>query len=151
MDKNTVRECYLAYKDTNLQSEVLNSPEKVSSFLRKLITETHKEHFIVLYLNTNHEVLGYTVVSKGTLNQCPVHPRDVFGPALLQSAYSVLIAHNHPSGHTAPSKEDNNVTSQLKQAAQLLGIKLLDHVIFSTSQNNTNGQSFYSYSEVNAL
>jgi DNA repair protein RadC len=70
-------------------------------------------------------------VSIGLLASCPVHPREVFIGAILDRAYSVIVAHNHPSGDPKPSEEDRRVTESLREAASTLGIKLLDHVIIA--------------------
>ncbi|MXI86694.1 RadC family protein [Sphaerochaeta halotolerans] len=90
-----------------------------------------QEHFLSVCLNGAHEVLSVNVCSIGLVNRTLVHPREVFGEAVRQRATAILVAHNHPSGNLEPSMEDKDVTRRLKQAGDILGIKVLDHLIFS--------------------
>jgi DNA repair protein RadC len=88
-----------------------------------------QEEFRVLMLNTQHAVIREQVVTRGTLDMSLVHPREVFRPAIAESAASLILVHNHPSGDPAPSAEDRAVTRQLAEAGRLLGIPVLDHVV----------------------
>lgn len=88
-----------------------------------------KEHFVALYLNARHQLLAKETVSVGTLTANLVHPREVFSPAVAHAAASVLLIHNHPSGDPAPSPEDLTLTARLREAGELMGIAVLDHVI----------------------
>jgi DNA repair protein RadC len=99
-----------------------------------------QEHVITISLSGAHEVIRTRVVSVGLLTSCPIHPREVFVGPITDRAYSVIIAHNHPSGDPTPSEEDAKVTLQLASAARTLGIKLLDHVIFAR-------RGYYSFQE----
>lgn len=90
-----------------------------------------KEHFIALYLNARNELIHREDISVGTVNASIVHPRDVFAPALEHNATAVIVAHNHPSGSSEPSPEDEEVTARLKEAGKLLGIRLLQHLILT--------------------
>lgn len=89
-----------------------------------------QEHFLSISLNGAHEVMAISVVSVGLVNRTLVHPREVFAEAIRERATAIIIAHNHPSGNLQPSKEDEEVTRRLKQAGEILGIKILDHLIF---------------------
>jgi len=89
------------------------------------------ECFAVLFLNSRNQPLGCQTVAVGSLNVAALQPRDVFAPALLLGAASVVVAHNHPSGDPTPSPEDAGVTRQLVEAGRLLGIEVLDHLIVS--------------------
>ncbi len=100
-----------------------------------------QEHFLVLSLNGAHEVLGVYVISIGLVNRTLVHPREVFAQALQDRATSIIVAHNHPSGKVDPSYEDRRLTKRLREVGDLLGIPLLDHIIFTT------GNKFYSFLE----
>ncbi len=91
----------------------------------------NQEHFLCISLNGAHEVLSVHVVSIGLVNFTLVHPREVFADPLRERATAIIVAHNHPSGNLMPSQDDINVTIRLKKAGDLLGIKLLDHLIFS--------------------
>ena len=88
---------------------------------------------MIICLNTRNRVICINTVSIGSLNASLVHPREVFKPAILANAASIILAHNHPSGETEPSKDDIEITKRVKEAGNLLGIELLDHVIISDS------------------
>jgi len=103
-----------------------------------------QEHVVSISLSGAHEVIRVRTVSIGLLASCPVHPREVFIGAIRDHAYSVILAHNHPSGDPQPSEEDRRVTEQLRLAASTLGIKLLDHVVFAR-------RGYYSFQEAGAL
>lgn len=108
---------------------VISSPADVERLLRGRIANLDRENFVVVLLNTKNEVIGTSTVSVGTLGASLVHPREVFKPAVRASAASVILAHNHPSGKVEPSREDREVTRRLGEAAGILGIEVLDHVI----------------------
>src|SRR5262249_16767808 len=88
-----------------------------------------QERFIVVLLDGRHRVLGEEMVSLGTLTASLVHPREVFRPALRASAAALILVHNHPSGDPTPSAEDRAVTERLARAGEILGVRVLDHVI----------------------
>ena len=108
---------------------VISSPADVDRLLRGRIANLDRENFVVVLLNTKNEVIETSTVSVGTLSASLVHPREVFKPAIRASAASVILAHNHPSGKVEPSKEDREVTRRLGEAAAILGIEVLDHII----------------------
>ncbi len=89
-----------------------------------------QEKFVVAYLDTKHRVQCVVVVTVGTLDASLVHPREVFKPAFIEGSSSILLSHNHPSGDTTPSREDHAVTKRLTDAGVLLGITVLDHIIY---------------------
>lgn len=93
--------------------------------------DRNQEHFLCLALNGAHEVMNIRVVSVGLLNRTIVHPREVYADPLKDRAAAVVVAHNHPSGSVEPSKEDRQITTRLKEAGEMLGIQLLDHIVFS--------------------
>ena len=90
-----------------------------------------QEYFLSLYLDGANHLCDIQVITIGTLNQSLVHPREVFAPAVEKRCASIIVAHNHPSGILSPSPEDMEVTKRLKESGSLLGIELLDHVIFT--------------------
>ena len=106
----------------------IRGPEDVLAQVRDL-ARARKEHFVVLLLNARHELQARETVSIGSLNASIVHPREVFLPAILHSAASVVLVHNHPSGDPEPSEEDLGITRRLVQVGDLVGISVLDHVI----------------------
>lgn len=90
-----------------------------------------QEHFLVVMLNGAHELMGVNVVTVGLVNRTIVHPREVFANPISMRATAVVLAHNHPSGSLDPSPDDLEVTLRLRKAGLLLGIEVLDHIIFS--------------------
>ena len=108
----------------------LQSPTDVVPLLQHYAGRK-QEHFISISLNGANEVMSVRVVTIGLIDKSHVHPREVFADILMERASSVIVAHNHPSGSLTPSREDLAVTEQLKEAGKLLGIRLLDHIIFS--------------------
>ena len=109
--------------------EKLGSPEAVFGHFRARLRHARQEIFYVLLLDSRHRLIGEVEVSRGSLNQSLVHPREVFAPALRESAAAILVLHNHPSGDPQPSREDHEVTRRLARAGEILGIRLLDHVV----------------------
>lgn len=95
------------------------------------LNDRKQEHFICISLNGAHEVIATRIVTIGLVDTAHVHPREVLADPLQDRASAVIVAHNHPSGDTKPSQADIQVTLSLKQACNTLGIKLLDHIIFS--------------------
>lgn len=92
-----------------------------------------QEHFICVSLNGSNEVIAERVISIGLVNKTQVHPREVFADVIGERASAIIVAHNHPSGGVNPSKEDIEITKQLRSAGEILGIKLIDHIIFNKS------------------
>lgn len=103
-----------------------------------------QEHFLCASINGANEILNIRVVSIGLIDRAPVHPREVFADALADRAAAVIVAHNHPSGGIAPSTHDVEATAQLKVAGSVLGITLLDHIIFNRTE-------YYSFLEAGDL
>jgi DNA repair protein RadC len=109
-------------------SKRFTSSREVFELFNFLKYET-KEHFLALHLDSKNRILCLDKVSSGSLNASIVHPREVFKTALLSSAAAILFVHNHPSGNPEPSREDLELTTRLKQAGDLLGLRVLDHII----------------------
>ena len=97
--------------------------------IRTYLAETDREHLLALTVDTKNRLIGINAVSVGSLSSSLGHPREVFKAAILQNAAGILLAHNHPSGDPTPSPDDRALTDRIKQAAELLGIRLLDHII----------------------
>jgi DNA repair protein RadC len=95
------------------------------------VRDDAREHFVAVYLDGRHRPIAHQVVSIGTASASLVHPREVFQPAILVGAWAVIVAHNHPSGYPTPSREDRDITQRLSQAGALLGVSLLDSVVFT--------------------
>ena len=103
-----------------------------------------QEHFLCASINGANEILNIRVVSVGLIDRSPVHPREVFADALSDRASAVIVAHNHPSGGLEPSQGDIDITAQLKAAGTIVGIDLLDHIIF-------NRTGYFSFLEAGML
>ena len=103
-----------------------------------------QEHFLFATINGANEILNIRVVSIGLVDRTPVHPREVYADAVSDRASAVIVAHNHPSGGLEPSQSDIGITDQLKSAGAILGIDLLDHIIF-------NRTSYFSFLEEGKL
>ena len=108
---------------------VLSSPEQVFARYGPLMEDLKKEVFRVALLDSQNGLLRDVVISEGTLSASLVHPREVFKPAILESAASVILLHNHPSGDPSPSREDLRLTRQLVDCSKLLDLRIHDHVI----------------------
>ncbi len=108
----------------------ITTPTDIFNEIRHYYTE-EVEKLIVIALNGAHEVISSKVVSMGLINKTVVHPREVFADALKNRAVAIVIAHNHPSRNTEPSEEDKLVTSRIAKAGEILGIRVLDHLVFS--------------------
>ena len=107
----------------------IKTAEDVFNYFVDNLSDKKKEHFYVLFLDTKNIIIDKELVSVGTLNSSLIHPREVFKGAIKASANSVILVHNHPSGDNSPSKGDEEVTKIIKNAGDLLGIKVLDHII----------------------
>lgn len=118
-------------KEQSLQIEkdVIKKPEQVFEVVKNFLGEVDREHLIVIVLDVKNKINSISVASVGTLNSSIVHPREVFKTAILANGASIILAHNHPSGDTSPSKDDINITTRIKECGVLMGIELLDHVI----------------------
>jgi len=93
------------------------------------VQEEAQEVFGVLILNTKHKIVAVHEISRGTLSNSMVHPREVFKPAVLHNAAAIICFHNHPSGDPEPSKDDIKITKRLVEAGEIMGIEILDHII----------------------
>ncbi|MCF7911830.1 MAG: DNA repair protein RadC [Candidatus Cloacimonetes bacterium] len=108
----------------------IEKPEDVLPLVRHY-ADRRQEHFIVVSLNGANEVINVRVITKGLLNRTQVHPREVFAEAIADRAAAVILAHNHTSTNLTPSEDDIEVTRRLIEAGKILGIKVLDHLVFN--------------------
>jgi DNA repair protein RadC len=107
----------------------IDSPAAVHDLLGQELRALHRESLRVVLLDTRHQLLRTEEVSNGSVNESIAHPREVFRPAILHSAYAIIVAHNHPSGDPTPSAADHSLTRRLVEVGKLLQIELLDHVV----------------------
>jgi DNA repair protein RadC len=115
-------------RTTNKKRQILE-PVDAFNLIRHYSTR-RQEQFIVLSLNSAYEVLSVDVASIGTVNECLIHPREVFSPAISHNAVAVILTHNHPSGNLAASDNDFKVTQRMRSCGDIIGIKVIDHIIF---------------------
>ena len=118
----------------------IHSPEDVCSIMREHLDmeNADKEYFAGIYLDRKGNVLAANVISIGSLSSTVVHPREVFKTAVMVSAASIIVCHNHPSGDPTPSKEDVDITKRLYNAGKILGVEFTDHVIVGTKGRYTS-------------
>jgi len=98
------------------------------------LRDEKKEHFLAVLLDNKHRVIRDVQISAGSLTASIVHPREVFVPVVRESAAAVLFVHNHPSGDPEPSREDLDITLRLRQAGELMGVRILDHIIIGSNR-----------------
>ena len=139
-----IKACFELGKREDLEPEMINfdikSPESVVRAIRASIKDKAKEHFKLILLNPRNKIIRISTISIGTLNASLVHPREVFKDAIVHSAASVVLAHNHPSGDPDPSEDDLKITRKLVESGKILGIEVMDHIIIAK-----NG--FFSFKE----
>lgn len=109
---------------------IITKPSDIFNEVRHYASR-EQENLIVVMLNGAHEVLGTRVVTRGLIDRTIAHPRDLFAPAVEKRAVAICIAHNHPSGNLTPSLNDKEMTDRMVASSNILGIKLLDHVMFT--------------------
>jgi DNA repair protein RadC len=128
-----IKACFELGRREDLEPEMISfdikNPEAVVKAIRTSIKEKAKEHFKLILLNPRNKIIGISTISIGTLNASLVHPREVFKDAIVHSAASVVLAHNHPSGDPEPSEDDIKITKKLVESGKILGIEVLDHII----------------------
>jgi DNA repair protein RadC len=122
---------YQIVSERKLRHEVkIGNPEEAYKVVKRY-ADTKQEHFILLTLNGAHNVISVSIISIGLANKAIIHPREVFCKAVSDRATGIIICHNHPSGVLDPSEEDMLATEELFKAGEIVGIPLVDHVIFS--------------------
>ena len=107
----------------------IKNAEDVYNYFKDELEVKNKEHFYALFLDTKNRIIGEELISVGTLNASLIHPREVFNPAIKASANAIILVHNHPSGDCKSSDEDKQVTKSISDAGEVVGIKILDHIV----------------------
>lgn len=148
-----VYEAKLVYNLVSLGDEIrLNQPKQIADYLRSAFEEhAMQEAFYCVYLDRKNHPLGRHLITLGTANSTLVGPREVFRGAILAGASALVVAHNHPSGDPAPSQSDVRVTRVLREAAKILEIELIDHVIVGDPKADPNGVGYHSFREAGLL
>ena len=132
-----------------LSNQKIDSPELVNELVGAEMRMLRKESLRVILLDTRYHLIRIQEVSTGSVNESIAHPREIFHPAVASSAYAVIVVHNHPSGDSSPSQADHSLTRRLAEAAELLQIKLLDHIIIGAPANGSGG--YFSFKEAGVL
>lgn len=138
-------------KEDHNQEALFDSPEVVKRYFRTLVAGLEVEKFWVLCLDRKNRLLRCVESTSGTATSSLVHPREVFREAIRLSASAIIAVHNHPSGDPAPSSADVKVTRQLREAASVVGIDLLDHVILGQKSKDPQGVGYYSFNETGLI
>jgi DNA repair protein RadC len=132
-----------------LSKQKIDSPEIVNELIGPEMRMLRKESLRVILLDTRYHLIRIEQISVGSVNESIAHPRDIFQPAVAASAYAVIVVHNHPSGDSSPSQADHSLTRRLADAAELLQIKLLDHIIIGAPQDGN--AAYFSFKEAGVL
>lgn len=148
-----VYEAKITYSLVSLGDDVvLDRPEKVAAYLESAYAENPmQEAFFTVLLDRKNHPLGRHMVTLGTLTSSLVHCRETFRAAIVGGAASIVVSHNHPSGDPRPSSADLSVTRQLRDASQIIGIDLVDHVIVGEKAADPTGKGYYSFREAGII
>jgi len=133
----------VAREQVNLKP--LDSPELIYEYFGPQLSHLPQEQVMVAVLNSRLEHVGTTVISMGTVTESPAHPREILRPVITRGAHAFVLVHNHPSGDPTPSRSDEQITRRLLDAAALMQVKLLDHVIIG--RPSTGRQGYFSFRE----
>lgn len=142
-----VGEVELSYKSTSRKKQKITMASDVYGMLLPTFrkgTISYKEYFKVMFLNQNQEVLGYTQIAEGGITETSADVRLILQAALLTNATAIILAHNHPSGSLHPSQQDISLTEQVRKAAEIMRIRVLDHLILSDD-------NYYSFADEGLL
>lgn len=131
---------YRIHKHETLEMESILSSQKLAKKMQQELGHKKQEHLVALYLNTQNQIIHQQTIFIGSATRSIAEPREILHYAIKHMATSLILVHNHPSGAVAPSRNDNQVTKLVKEACDLMGIVLLDHLIVSHS-------SYFSYRE----
>ena len=119
---------------TKYENRKIETPFDAYVLLKNFLEDSDREKLLVVCLDTKNQPINICTVSVGTLISSLVHPREVFKTAILSNSNQIMLAHNHPSGISAPSNEDKAMTSRIKDAGVILGIELIDHIIIGSNE-----------------
>ena len=119
---------------TKYENRKIETPFDAYVLLKNFLEDSDREKLLVVCLDTKNQPINICTVSVGTLNSSLVHPREVFKTAILSNSNQIMLAHNHPTGISAPSNEDKAMTSRIKDAGVILGIELIDHIIIGSNE-----------------
>ncbi|MBE6022843.1 MAG: JAB domain-containing protein [Cellulosilyticum sp.] len=121
----------------------ISDPRTLAEYFMEILRHEKSECFVVTFIDAKCKLMGYQMVSKGSLTASIVHPREVFKLAIQKSAHSIIVLHNHPSGDPTPSSEDLQITKRLKTVGEVVGIPLLDHIIIGDNSYKSLREESY--------
>ncbi len=133
----------------SLSKSKIDAPELVYDLLAHEMRALHRESLRAILLDTRYHLLRVEEIAVGSMNESIAHPREIFRPAIIYSAFAVIVVHNHPSGDPSPSEADHRLTRRLAEAAQLLQINLLDHIIIGAPHEKR--APYFSFKEAGVL
>ena len=125
---------------TDINSIKLNNSKIIFEYFKYIFDNEKQEYFYAIQLDSKSKLISYKLLFKGTINTSCVHPREIFKYAVLESAYSIIVMHNHPSGDPTPSHQDIEVTKSLFKLGKIMAIPVVDHIVFGSD-------SYYSFYE----
>ena len=125
----------------------LSEPERVYELLRCEMQQLSTESLRVLLINTRLRLVKVEEITKGSLNETVAHPRDILRPVLMYQAHGFVLVHNHPSGDPTPSEADRRLTRRVREAADLMRIEMLDHIIIGHPSAHAEGVGYFSFRE----
>lgn len=114
----------------NISNVKLNNSKLIFDYFKYLFKDEKQEYFYAIYLDSKSKLISYKLLFKGTINTSCVHPREVFKYAVIESAYSIIVMHNHPSGDPTPSHQDVEITKSLFEIGKIMAIPVVDHIVF---------------------
>lgn len=131
-----IQKCKLVREKTiKYECEPITSPADAMRVIEKHLSDEPEEHVIALAMNINGEIIALHEISHGDITSASVTPGNILKRILLNNAAAFIMAHNHPSGNCEPSSEDDDVTRRVNEAAQIVGVKMLDHIIIGNGKN----------------
>jgi DNA repair protein RadC len=133
-----------AEEKARFEGESFTSSRDIYEAIKLKFVGKMQEEFHCIYLDNKHRIIECQMITKGTLNQSLVHPRECFAPAIEKRAAAVVFIHNHPSGNPAPSQQDRDITKRLQEVGELVGIRVLDHLV-------VGGDTYFSFVDDNLL
>lgn len=133
----------------SLHRQPLDTPATIYELLAPELRALHRESLRLVLLDTRLQHMRTEEIALGSINECVAHPREIFRPALIYSAYAMVLVHNHPSGDPSPSEADRRLTVRLKEAANLLQVRFFDHLIIGNPDNGR--QPWFSFREMGLL
>lgn len=129
-----VRELTINYKYHDLESNIITCPKDAAKFIRSILPDNSREHFVVIHLESQHRIASFNILSTGTVSSTSSDMRELFTRALLAGCTAIITAHNHPGQSLNISKEDKETYERIKLCAKLLNIKYLDNLIITDTE-----------------